>query len=215
MEKLKILTKMISDISNNEKYQGAVFSAEEDCYFAFMQDKLYEIEWPDLSYMTLHFTEEEKKEVARIEAELELNYETFLPIRGGVAHGLDSLIEYYADDEAQKIAEIKKLRAVFEDENSIFYHKEQHFLDLFLYSEINYSDSPYVYSDWDHDDAYYYNLPFSTGAYDSLYDCVANPIESTVYPDYFDANYCTPEEKEEMCDRWIEILSNIDEYIVT
>ena len=97
MEKLEILTKMISDICNNEKYQGAVFSAEEDYYFAFGEDKMYEAEWYDLSYMTLHFTEEERNEVERIEKELNLSDLTFLPIRGGVAYDLQSLIEYYAE----------------------------------------------------------------------------------------------------------------------
>lgn len=231
MEKLELLKKMISDISHNSKYNGAVFYGGGDGYFAFYEGKIYVIEWKDLSCFSIHFTPEEKQEVERIENELKLSYLTFLPIRGGVAYDLQSLIEYYTggedydeeDEEAEdydvpevkdKINEIKKLQAVFEDETSIFYHRESHFLDLFLYSEVEISDAPYVCSAWDHDDAYYYGLPFSTGACVLLYDMVVDD-ESFDELDYIENNNeLSTEEKEGLCDRWIEILSEIDKYIV-
>lgn len=226
MEKLAILKKMIADISNNEYYKGAVFYGDGDDYFAFSEGKIYVTEWEDLNYFSIHFTPEEQQEVARIENELELRHLTFLPIRGGVAHDLKNLIEYYTgedydedDEDAEyyndpeirnKINEIKKLQAVFEDKNSVFYHRESHFMDLYLYSEVEISGAPYVRSDWDHDAAYYCDLPFSTGACDLLYDVVIGP-DSCIYPDIIEDNdWSTDEEKEEMCDRWIEILSEIN-----
>ena len=170
MEKLAILKKMIADISNNEYYKGAVFYGDGDDYFAFSEGKMYVIEWADLDYFfSMDFTHEEKQEVARIEKELKLDDLTFLPIRGGVAHDLKSLIEYYTgedydedDEDAEyyndpeirnKINEIKKLQAVFKDKNSVFYHREDLFLELYLYPEIEISGAPYVRCEWDHDAA--------------------------------------------------------------
>lgn len=149
MEKHELLKKLISDISNNEIYIRAVFYGDNDDYFAFCEGKVHVLEWEDLSYFSIHFTPEEKQEVKRIENELNLNYLTFLPIRGGVAYDLQSLIEYYTgvedyDEEevdaeedndpgvTDKIDEIRKLQAVFKDENSIFYHRESKFLELFF-----------------------------------------------------------------------------------
>lgn len=244
MEKLAILKKMIADISNNEYYKGVVFYGDNDDYFAFCEGKIYVTEREDLSYFfSIHFTPEEKQEVARIEKELKLNGLTFLPIRGHVAYDLQSLIEYYTgedydeededydeededcndDKDAEiredpdvknKIEEIKKLQAVFKDKTSIFYHRESQFLELYLYPEIKISGAPYVRSSWDHDDAYYYGLNFSTGVCDLLYDIVVG-YDSLVYPDLIeDDSDSTDEEKEKEYDRWIEILSEIDGRIV-
>ena len=61
----------------------------------------------------------------------------------------------------------------FKRKDSIFYNRESEFLQLFLYSNQK-SCIAYVRSDWDHDEAYYLDLPFSTGEYDPLYDVIKN-----------------------------------------
>lgn len=224
MEKRELLKKMMSDISNNKDYNRTVFCGDNDDYFAFCEGNLRVLECDDLSYFSTHFTLEEKQEIERIENELKLNRLTFLPIRGGVADDLRSLIEYYEDAEEDdlkvinKINEIEKLQTVFEDKNSIFYHRESKFLKLFLFPEIEFSDEPYVLQYWDHDDAYYYGLPFSTGVCDLLYDVVVGMDSFVELDSELDCieNDCdlTAEEKEEIYDHWIGVLSEIDNYIV-
>ena len=225
MEKRELLKKMIADICNNECYDGAVFYGDDDDYFAFHEGNLHVLEGEDLSYFSVHFTPEEKQEVDRIANELKLDPLTFLAIRGGIVDCLQSLIECYeeydGDEEEEvenKIGEIEKLMAVFEDESSIFYHRESKFLDLYLFPEIKISGAPYVLCDWDHDDAYYYDLPISTGVCDLLYDVVVG-MDSYIALDReldYIENDCdlTAEEKEEAYDHWIEILSEIGNRIV-
>ena len=229
MEKHELLKKMMFDINNDEYYNGAVFYGDNDDLFAFHEGNLHVLEGAaDLSWFTVHFTPEEKQAVERIEKELQLNRWTFLPIRGEVVYSLQSLIEYYTMDEdydedaesdddlaaSTEIDEIERLMAVFEDENSIFYHREDRFLELFVYPEVEISGAPYVRCDWDHDDAYDYDLPYSTGVCDLLYDIVVG-MDSFVELDCVENNCnLTAEEKEQIYDHWIEILSQIDNYIV-
>ena len=227
MEKRELLKKLIVDICNNKAYEKAVFRGENDEYFAFNEGMVHVLEYDDLDYFSIHFTPEEKQEVEKIENELKLSDSTFLPIRGGAVDDLEGLLEYYtmyADEDeedpgAEKaIDEIERLQAVFEDKNSIFYHRESHFLELFLFPEIEISDEPYVRCDWDHDEAYYYDLPFSTGVCDLLYDVVVGEdsfVELDCTLDCVVTNtYLTEEEQEEEYDRWIEVLSNIGSYII-
>ena len=211
MEKLELLKKLIADIGNNEKYRGAVFTTD-DLFFVIDDDKIlavYEIS----DYFISNYTKEEFEEVQRIEKELKLNYKIFLPYKGNQVYSLEELIEYYEDeeDEEGKIEQIEKLIEALNDEKSIFFDREQEFLGIFLNQELE-SGVAYVHSDWDHDESYYYNLPYSIGVYDKLYDVIVDEAEF-IYPDYIE-EYDEPNAQEEECDRWIEILSNIDSYIL-
>ena len=206
MEKLELLKKMIADISNNEKYRGTVFSTD-DLFFVISHDKIlatYTDNFPD--YFIPEYTTEEFEYVQRIETELDLDEEVFLPYKGDEVDSLEELIEYYEDeDEEDKIKQIEKLIEILNNEKSIFFDREQEFLNIFLYQELE-SGVAYVHSSWDHDDSYYYDLDYSIGVCDPLYDVIADEPEF-VYPDDF-------EEQTEEYDRWIEILSEIDKYVV-
>jgi hypothetical protein len=212
MKKLELLKKMIADINNSRKYKGAVFQAE-DLLFVISDNKILAIEEDSISgYFFPDYSEEEFKEVKRIEKELALDYEVFLPYKGGVVCCLDDLIEYYEnEDEEDKVEQIDNLVEVLSDESSMFFDREQEFLSIFLYPELQ-SGVPYVHRDWDHDEAYYDDLDYSIGECDPLYDVIVEESEFA-YPDDIE-DYDDRNEQENECDRWIEILSEIDKHIV-
>ena len=212
MEKLELLKKMIADINNNKKYKDTVFLTE-DMLFVIRNNKILAIEEYSISgYFTPRYSEEEFKEVKRIEKELALDYKVFLPYKGGVVCCLDDLIEYYENkDEEEKVEHIKNLLDVLSDERSMFFNREDDFLSIFLYPELQ-SGVPYVHRDWDHDEAYYYGLDYSIGVCDPLYDVIVEEPDF-VYPyDIDDYDDCAEQENE--CDRWIEILSEIGKHIL-
>lgn len=212
MEKLELLKKMIADINNSKKYKDTVFRAE-DMLFVISDNEILAIEEDSISgYFFPDYTEEEFEEVKRIEKELALDYEVFLPYKGGVVCCLDDLIEYYEnEDEEDKIKQIENLVEVLSDESSMFFDIEQEFLSIFLYPELQ-SGVPYVHRDWDHDEAYYDDLDYSIGVCDPLYDVIVEESEFA-YPDDIE-DYDDRNEQENECDRWIEILSEIDKHIV-
>lgn len=55
---------------------------------------------------------------------------------------------------------------------------------------------------------YYLDLPFSTGVYDTLYEIIADNTSMT-FPECF--KYF---EDDEECDYWIDVLSNLDKYLI-
>ncbi len=210
MEKFELLKNMIADISNDEKYRKTVFETD-DLVFVIRGGEIFAIDAEEMPDYFIHeYSKEEFEYVQRIERELDLDYDVFLPLKGDVVICLEDLIECYeVEDEEEnedKIEQIEKLIDVINDEKSVFYKREQEFLSIFLNRELE-SGVAYVHNDWDHDESYYYGLDYSIGVYDPLYDVIANEFEF-VYPDDFE------EQNEEECDRWIEILSEIDKYVV-
>ena len=212
MEKLELLKKKIAIINNSEDYKDTVFQAE-DMLFVISDNKILAIYEDSISgYFFPDYTEEEFKEVKRIEKELALDYEVFLPYKGGVVCCLDDLIEYYEnEDEEDKVEQIENLLDVLSDERSMFFNREQEFLSIFLYPELQ-SGVPYVHIDWDHDEAYYDDLDYSIGECDPLYDVIVAEPEFA-YPDDIE-DYDDRNEQEDECDRWIEILSEIGKHIL-
>ena len=212
MEKLELLKKMIADISNSGVYQDSVFQAE-DLFFVISDNEILAIYEDSISgYFIPNYTKEEFEEVKRIEKELDLDYKVFLPYKGEVVCCLDDLIECYEDaDEEDKIKQIESLLDVFNDESSMFFDREQEFMGIFLYDELQ-SGVPYVHRDWDHDEAYYYDLDYSIGVCDPLYDVIVDEAEF-IYPDVIE-DYDDRTEQESECDRWIGILSEIGNYII-
>ena len=86
----------------NEANHSNIYETDY-CKFVITSHKiyfLYDDDYEDLNYFVPEFTEEEFREVKRIEAELNLGREIYLPIIGGVASDLKSLIEYYEDDDS-------------------------------------------------------------------------------------------------------------------
>lgn len=212
MKKLELLKEKIANINNSEEYKDTVFQAE-DMFFVISDNKILAIYEDGISgYFIPDYTEEEFKEVKRIEKELALDDKVFLPYKGGVVCCLDDLIECYENnDEEDKVEQIENLLDVLSDERSMFFNREEDFLSIFLYPELQ-SGVPYVHRDWDHDEAYYYGLDYSIGVCDPLYDVIVEEPEFA-YPDdikYYDDRT----EQENECDRWIEILSEIDKHIV-
>lgn len=212
MKKLELLKEKIANINNSEEYKDTVFQAD-DMLFVISDNKILAICEDSISgYFFPDYTEEEFKEVKRIEKELALDYEVFLPCKGNASYCLDDLIEYYEnEDEEDKIKQIENLVEVISDERSMFFDREQEFLSIFLYPELQ-SGVPYVHSDWDHDEAYYDDLDYSIGVCDPLYDVIVAEPEFA-YPDDID-DYDDCAEQENECDRWIEILSEIGKHIV-
>jgi hypothetical protein len=212
MKKLELLKKMIANINNSEEYKDTVFQAE-DMFFVISDNKILAIYEDGISgYFIPNYTEEELKEVKRIEKELDLDYMVFLPCKGDAGCCLDDLIECYENnDKEDKVEQIENLLDVLSDERSMFFNREEDFLSIFLYPELQ-SGVPYVHRDWDHDEAYYYGLDYSIGVCDPLYDVIVEKPDF-VYPDYIE-DYDDRTEQENECDRWIEILSEIDKHIV-
>lgn len=212
MKKLELLKKMIADINNSEEYKDTVFQAE-DMFFVISDNKILAIEEDSISgYFIPNYTEEEFEEVKRIEKELDLDYRVFLPCKGDEGCCLDDLIECYEDnDKEDNVEQIESLLDVLSDEKSMFFNREDDFLSIFLYPELQ-SGVPYVHRDWDHDEAYYYGLDYSIGVCDPLYDVIVEEYEF-VYPDEIE-DYDDRTEQENECDRWIEILSEIGKHIV-
>ena len=212
MEKLELLKKMIANINNSEEYKDTVFQAE-DMLFVISDNKILAIYEDSISgYFFPDYTEEEFKEVKRIEKELDLDYMVFLPCKGNERCCLDDLIECYENnDKEDKVEQIENLLDVLSDERSMFFNREDDFLSIFLYPELQ-SGVPYVHRDWDHDEAYYYDLDYSIGVCDPLYDVIVEEPDF-VYPyDIDDYDDCAEQENE--CDRWIEILSEIGKHIL-
>ena len=212
MEKLELLKKMIANINNSEEYKDTVFQAE-DMLFVISDNEILAIYEDSISgYFFPDYTEEELKEVKRIEKELALDYEVFLPYKGGVVCCLYDLIECYENnDEEEKIKQIETLLDMLSDERSMFFNREEDFLSIFLYPELQ-SGVPYVHRDWDHDEAYYYGLDYSIGVCDPLYDVIVEEYDF-ICPDEIE-DYDDPNEQENECDRWIEILSEIGKHIL-
>ena len=212
MEKLELLKKMIANINNSEEYKDTVFQAE-DMFFVISDNKILAIEEDSISgYFIPDYTEEEFEEVKRIEKELDLDYMVFLPCKGDAGCCLDDLIECYENnDKEDKVEQIENLLDVLSDERSMFFNREEDFLSIFLYPELQ-SGVPYVHRDWDHDEAYYYDLDYSIGVCDPLYDVIVEEPDF-VYPDDIE-DYDDRTEQENECDRWIEILSEIGKHII-
>ena len=212
MNKFEILKQKIAEICNNKAYSGNIYN--DDCDWFVIEDNQISVISEDYidGYFIPDFTEEEKKEVERIAAELNLNWEIYLPITGGVVSDLCSLIEYYEDLEENEaeIAEIERLAEVLNQKDSIFYNREDAFKTIFLYPDLK-SGIAYVHRQWDHDEAYYLDLPFSTGVDDPLYDIIANEPEFVFPCELESEEEC--EELDETYDHWIEILDHLDDYI--
>ena len=206
MRKNELLKQKIAEICNNNAYSRNIYS--DDCYLFVIEDNQISVISEDYidGYFIQDYTEEEKNAVERITAELNLNWETYLPIIGGVASGLYSLIEYYEDleEEEAKIEEIERLVEVLSQKDSIFFNREDIFLNIFLHPDLE-SGIAYVHRQWDHDLSYYLNLPFSTGVNDPLYDIIENDSEFVIDSD---------EEDDEICDYWIDILDHLEDYIL-
>ena len=206
MRKIELLQQKIAEICNNNAYSGNIYN--DDCYlFVIENNQISVIDEDSIDgYFIPDYTEEEEKEVERIKAELNWHWETYLPIIGGVASGLSSLIEYYEDQEEDeaKIEEIERLVEVLSQKDSIFFNREDVFLNIFLHPDLE-SGIAYVHCQWDHDDSYYLDLPFSTGVNDPLYDIIANEPEFVIESD---------EEDDEICDYWIDILDHLEDYII-
>ena len=212
MKKLELLKEKIANINNSEEYKDTVFQSE-DMFFVISDNKILAIYEDSISgYFFSDYKEEEIKEVKRIEKELDLDYMVFLPCKGHTGCCLDDLIECYENnDEEDKVEQIENLLDVLSDERSMFFNREEDFLSIFLYPELQ-SGVPYVHRDWDHDEAYYYGLDYSIGVCDPLYDVIVEEYEF-VYPDEIE-DYDDRTEQENECDRWIEILSEIGKHIV-
>jgi hypothetical protein len=205
-EKIELLKQKIAEICNNNAYSRNIYN--DDCYlFVIENNQISVIDEDSIDgYFIPNYTEEDEKEVERIKAELNLNWEKYLPIIGGVASDLSSLIEYYEDieeDEA-KIEEIERLVEVLSQKDSIFFNREHIFLNIFLHPDLE-SGIAYVHRQWDHYLSYYLNLPFSTGVNDPLYDIIENDSEFVIDSD---------EEDDEICDYWIDILDHLEDYIL-
>lgn len=212
MKKLELLKEKIANINNSEEYKDTVFQSE-DMFFVISDNKILAIYEDSISgYFFPNYTEEEFKEVKRIEKELDLDYMVFLPCKGNERCCLDDLIECYENnDKEDKVEQIENLLDVLSDERSMFFNREDDFLSIFLYPELQ-SGVPYVHRDWDHDEAYYYGLDYSIGVCDPLYDVIVEEPDF-VYPyDIDDYDDCAEQENE--CDRWIEILSEIGKHIL-
>ncbi len=212
MKKLELLKEKIANINNSEEYKDTVFQAE-DMFFVISDNKILVIYEDGISgYFIPDYTEEEFKEVKRIEKELDLDYMVFLPCKGDAGCSLDDLIECYENnDEEDKVEQIENLLDVLSDERSMFFNREEAFLSIFLYPELQ-SGVPYVHRDWDHDEAYYYDLDYSIGVCDPLYDVIVEESEFA-YPDDIE-DYDDRNEQENECDRWIAILSEIGKHIL-
>lgn len=212
MKKLELLKEKIANINNSEEYKDTVFQAE-DMFFVISDNKILAIYEDNISSYFFHnYTEEEYKEAERIVKELDLDYMMFLPCKGIDRCCLDDLIECYENnDEEDKVEQIEKLLDVLNDERSMFFNREDNFLSIFLYPELQ-SGVPYVHRDWDHDEGYDYGLGYSIGVCDPLYDVIVEEPDF-VYPDYIE-DYDDRTEQENECDRWIEILSEIGKHIV-
>ena len=209
MKKNELLKQKIAEICNNNAYSRNIYN--DDCYlFVINNNQISVIDEDSIDgYFIQDYTEEEKNAVERITAELNWHWETYLPIIGGVASGLSSLIEYYEDleeDEA-KIEEIERLVEVLSQKDSIFFNRENVFLNIFLHPDLE-SGIAYVHRQWDHDASYYLNLPFSTGVNDPLYDIIANE------PEFVIDSGEEGEEADEICDYWIDILDHLEDYIL-
>jgi hypothetical protein len=206
MRKIELLKQKIAEICNNNAYSRNIYN--DDCYlFVIDNNQISVIDEDSIDgYFIQDYTEEEKNAVERITAELNWHWETYLPIIGRVASDLSSLIEYYEDleeDEA-KIEEIERLVEVLSQKDSIFFNRENIFLNIFLHPDLE-SGIAYVHRQWDHDASYYLNLPFSTGVNDPLYDIIVNESEFVIDSD---------EEDDEICDYWINILDHLEDYIL-
>ena len=210
MPRLELLKQKVAEACGNEANHRNIYETDF-CKFIIGKQGiylLYDDDYEDLNYFVPEFTEEEFKEVKRIESELRLNWDIYLPIEGSVALDLESLIEYYYDDDdaEAKTKEISRLIEELDREDSVFYNREYKFLDIFLHGKLK-SGIAYVHSEWDHDDAYYLGLPFSTGIYDTLYEIIADNASLTLPEDL----KCFEDDE---CDYWIDVLSNLDKYLI-
>ena len=209
MTKNEILMQKVAEVCGNEINHTNIYETD-DCKFVITVENiylLYDYDYEDLNYFIPEFTEAEFKEVKRIKAELNLNLEIYLPLEGGVVYGLELLMDYYDCDNAEdKAEEIGRLIEELNKEGSLFYKRESEFLNIFLHDDFK-PGVAYVHSDWDHDEAYYLGLPFSTGVYDTLYEIIVDNASITLPEDY---KYFENEE----CDFWISVLSNLDEYLI-
>lgn len=212
MKKLALLKKMISEINQDEKYQDTVFQTD-DMFFVICDNQILAIDQDSISGYFFHeYSKKEVAEVERIEKELGLDDMVFLPCKGNLGCGLDDLLESYEiAGEEEKIHQVEKLIEVLSDEKSIFFNREGDFLSIYLYPELQ-GGIPYVHREWDHDESYYYDLDYSIGECDPLYDVIVEEAEVILPDEIEDYDDCA--EQEDECDRWIEILSNIDRHIL-
>ena len=201
MEKLETLKKMIAEISNNPRYIGKVFQTDTD-FFAICGNQLY-ISENEYEYYVMNYTEEEYNYVMKVEKELNLDWDLLLPYKGSVVCDLSDLYDYYEDKE-DKQRQVEKLLELLGDEKSIFFDREREFLQILMLKEFE-SGEVCVHTYWDHDDAYYMGLDYRTGVFDSLFDIIVDDA-CRIYLDDFD---------DEECEMWIEILSDLDQYMVT
>ena len=213
MRKNELLKQKIAEICNNKAYSRNIYN--DDCYLFVINNNQISVIDEDAidGYFIPDYTEEDEKEAERIRAELNLNWKNYLPIEGGVVSGLHSLIEYYEDQEENeaKIEEIERLVEVLSQKDSIFFNRENIFLNIFLHPDLE-SGIAYVHRQWDHDASYYLDLPYSTGVNDPLYDIIVNEPDFVISPDLESDE--EEEELDETCDHWIDILDQLEDYIL-
>ena len=134
MRKIELLKRKIAEICNNKAYSGNIYNY--DGYLFVIEDNQISVIPEDYidGYFIPDFTEKDEKEGERIVAELNLNWEIYLPIEGGEVSDLCSLIEYYGDMEENeaKISEIERLAEELNRKDSIFFNREDVFLTILL-----------------------------------------------------------------------------------
>lgn len=215
MDKIEIVKQKIVEICNTKKYDGNIYETDE--YLFIVKENnifaIYNNFDNDCFYFVPKFTGEEYKEAQRIEKKLNLDRIIYLPILGGVVSDLKSLIKYYENRDVNngEIVQIKSLIETLNKKDTIFYNRECEFLERFLNSDLE-NGIVYVHHQWDHDEAYYYHLPFSVGVNDPLYEIIESDPDITLIEDF--EMYEDIEEVDEECNYWIYILNSIDSYII-
>ena len=208
MKKFELIKKLIADISNNEKYKGNIYVErssydEYDSFFVVENDNIYTSGKED--YYVYDFIEEEVEYVKQINEELCLYMYEF----GREWLTIEELVEYYYDQEDEEaVLQIEKLLDVLNDEKSLFYRRKDNFVHILNRLDLK-SGVKYVYREpneellrWKDDITPYWSL-------EPLYDTIKDECCEDIMETLADLD-----EDDEELDHWINILSEIDKYIL-
>ena len=208
MTKFELLKQKVAEVCSNEANRQHIFDAD-DWLFIVKEDRICVIDGSDLCVFTPDYSEEDMKEACRIIYNMSDKGYSFLHkgVLSGSIYNLDSLIDDFCEDddiEPEVEKDIEELIELLTKEDCRFYGRDADFFYLHMHEGLE-SGIAYVHSDWDHDEAYYNGWSFHTGVDDPLYDVIEEE-PSLVIPDDL-------KNEDEDCDFWIDVLSNLDQYI--
>lgn len=201
MNKIELIKKLITDISNNEKYKGAIYNVD-DCFFVIENDIIYISE--EIHYDVCNFIPEEVEYVKQAKEELDLD--DFIFRREGF--NLEDLLECYYDSEDEESAlQVEKLLDFLADEKSLFHGREDYFVHILNRLDLK-NGEKYVYREPDEETLRYTDDIEPYWSEVPLYDAILDEYYYLINPDCWDED----DEDDEELEHWIKVLTEIDKY---